>query len=148
MKSIFFGQRDITAQTIHRFTGLKPNTLHYYVREQAVIPDVFKGSSQGTQKLFSSVNVMECALIQFLINFHIPRRDIVALLKSIRETNQRILLDPAEILNDDRISALLFSSGHDVCRVVRLDNEFPIPLTEGFMVINLSVFARRLWLSG
>jgi len=88
----------LTTAKVEDITLFKANTLHYYIREGAIIPDVDRGEGNGKQRLFSLTNVIEVAILSQLKGLRMPRKAIARLFKRIRETGDRENLDPENIL--------------------------------------------------
>jgi DNA-binding transcriptional MerR regulator len=100
--------KKINSKQIEKLSGLKANTLHYYIQAGALEPDVNAGQGTGTQRLFSVANLFEATLISRLINLGMPRRAIVAFMKDIRKNNDRKRMDPETIMVSKYVELLIF----------------------------------------
>jgi DNA-binding transcriptional MerR regulator len=100
--------KNLNSKQIEVYSGLKANTLHYYIQAGAIEPDVAAGQGTGTQRLFSVANLFEATLISRLINLGMPRRAIVAFMKDIRGNNERERMDPEKILASKYVELLIF----------------------------------------
>ncbi|MFZ7124748.1 MAG: MerR family transcriptional regulator [Desulfobacterales bacterium] len=87
----------LTSKQIESITGLKANTLHYYVQAGAVTPDIDGGDGRGTRRLFSGTNLVEVVIINRLIEMGVAKQRILECLKGIREAGDREKLAPEKI---------------------------------------------------
>ncbi|MGD9082882.1 MAG: MerR family transcriptional regulator [Desulfobacterales bacterium] len=92
---------------IEEITGMKVNTLHYYIKGGAIIPDIRLGEGTGKSREFSETNCLEVIIINRLMNYGIPRRTIIEIFKKIRKNGERGRLDPRKICNAKTTEYLL-----------------------------------------
>ena len=70
----------LTSKQVEKALNIRANTLHYYIKAGALVPDIDAGKGRGKKRLFSETNLMEIFIIKRLIDYGIPQRVIVALL--------------------------------------------------------------------
>ena len=97
-----------TSKQLEESMGLKTNTIHYYVDSGAFAPDIDPGEGRGKSRLFSRTNFVEALLVKRLISFGMPKKRILAFLKSIQKTGDRELLNPDRIWNEKENMFLVF----------------------------------------
>ena len=110
MKSLTTDQivkMEFTSKDIKKICGLKRNTLHLYIQEGALKPDVYPGSGTGTTRLFSATNLVEAILITKLILDGLPRRSIVSMFKGIKRAGDRKMLNPAQDIDPVKMGFFL-----------------------------------------
>ncbi len=90
----------VTSKQIEQITGLKVNTLHYYIKSGAIIPDIDVSAGRGTKRLFSDMNLMEALIIQRLIETGVSKRRIVEGLERIRTAGERDKLSFSAIAHE------------------------------------------------
>lgn len=83
---------EYTSKQFEQILGFKANTLHYYVDAGGITPDIDQGAGRGTSRRFSFANLVEGAIIRRLLDYGIPRKTIIAGLRSIADANERHLL--------------------------------------------------------
>jgi hypothetical protein len=98
-----------TTTFIQEKFGLKSNTLHYYIKAGAIVPDIDPGRGTGTKRLLSEINVMECVILKNLLSISLPKAVIVYFFKTIRKPYwERSLLDPSKIVSEKANLTLYF----------------------------------------
>ena len=90
--------KEFTSKMIEETTGMKVNTLHYYIQSGVIIPDIDRGEGTGKSRIFSKTNCLEAIIINKLMKCGIPKRTIIKVFKKIRESNDYDKLNPKRIL--------------------------------------------------
>ena len=93
--------KEFTSKQIEQYVGIKANTLHYYIQSEAIIPDVDEGSGTGTRRIFSGTNYFEACIIKQLMDYGLPKKSIVQMMKSVRDSGDRHFLNPDRFLKSD-----------------------------------------------
>ena len=71
-----------TTKEVSEKTGIKANTLHYYIKAGAIKPEI-EGNGRGTVRMFSRTNVIEAAIIKALINFGLSKKRILLIMRDV-----------------------------------------------------------------
>jgi len=100
IKKVQFTSKDIEVSL-----GFKVNTLHYYIREGCITPDIDEGSGTGHRRLFSAINFFEATIIKYLMSYGIPKKSIVGMMKSIQNAGDRHRLDPQRFFDKAKTSS-------------------------------------------
>jgi len=87
-------QLKFTSSEIDKETGLKANTLHYYIQGGAITPEIDRGEGTGKTRRFSETNFVEAVLIKNLLDFGLPRKSILKIFKAINDSDERHRLNP------------------------------------------------------
>ena len=90
---------EFTSKMIEEELELKANTLHYYIQAGGINPDIDAGSGTGHTRKFSATNFFQAGIIKVLMGYGLPKRSIVAMMKSIIKSKDENLLNPQKFLD-------------------------------------------------
>lgn len=124
-----------TTKEVARLTGMKPNTLHYYIQAEAV-GTKDPGSGRGTSRVLSDKNLLEAAILKELIRYAMPKKFIVPALQGLRISTDWKGFDPMEVMKNQKTILIVFypegkTVAHDIISVTprvhdsRKINEIP-----------------------
>ena len=99
---------NITSKKIETLLGLKSNTLHYYIKSGAFVPEVDKGEGTGHTRLFSAKNFLEAAIIKRMIDAGYSKKIILKFFESIGNSKEWQGLKPGQIVKDRIIFIIIF----------------------------------------
>jgi DNA-binding transcriptional MerR regulator len=77
--------RQFTTKTIEEATGLKRNTLHYYIEAGAIVPED-PGRGRGTRRVLSRKNFIEAAILKRLLDLGLTKTRNLQALNLIRQS--------------------------------------------------------------
>ncbi len=144
--------RSFSSPDIEHITGLKTNTLHYYLQRGAFTPDVQPAKGRGSHRRFSARNLLEACLLKFLMDLGLPRRFILDFFDGIHETYRSGVLDPEAIASSSGEMIIIFYPGmgdKPFFRILTLNEssgDIGTPLLDrpGAMLVNVSWIVRHL----
>jgi len=91
-----------TSSQVEKIIGINANTLHYYVQDKALIPDIDKGEGTGKTRKFSETNLIEAMIIKHFMEFGLPRRSIVSIFQKINDAGERKRLHPSTFFKQEK----------------------------------------------
>jgi|GEM_PF-6502832 len=141
--------RTFTSIDIEKITGLKSNTLHYYIQRGILTPDVREAQGRGTRREYSPKNLMQAFVLKFLMDLGLPRMAIREFFQSARELYGDELFLPGALAGRTQKAILFYPALSDETgfRVVELGpGRSATDLTDrpGFILINVSWIAENL----
>ncbi len=105
----------ITSKKIEKLTGLKSNTLHYYIKSGALVPEVDKGEGTGHTRLFSVKNFLEACIIKRMIDFGYSKHIILKFFESIAKSEEWQDFKTDQAIKDRIIFLIIFyRSGSEI----------------------------------
>ena len=100
-------KKTFTTREIEKSTGLKVNTLHYYVQAGAFnLQD--PGGGRGTRRLLSERNFIEAVILKRLIELGLSKKIIVGLFKQFTNSAKWQNLTSREIVNAASLVYIVF----------------------------------------
>ncbi len=111
----------ITSKKIESLIGLKSNTLHYYIKSGAFVPEIDEGVGTGHTRLFSVKNFLEAAILKRMLNFGYSKNVILKFFESIGNSKEWRGIKPSQIIKDRIIFFIIFyfSGGEIVHQFVK-----------------------------
>ncbi len=107
---------EFTTKQIVESVGIKPNTLHYYIENGAIVPDIDQSQGRGTQRRFSAVNMIEIVIIHRLIKIGLLKKNITQMIKGLRDKGDREKLIMSPYPHDDELDLVFTVDDNDVCK--------------------------------
>lgn len=107
---------NFTTKQITDIVGIKPNTLHYYIENGAIVPDVDPGHGRGTQRLFSAVNVIEIVMIHKLMKLGLLKKNITQMILELRKTGDREKLIISPYPYDNQLYLAFVADDAGICK--------------------------------
>ena len=108
----------ITSKKIENLIGLKSNTLHYYIKSGALVPEIDEGVGTGHTREFSAKNFLEACMIKRLIDFGYSKNMILKFFESINRSREWREINTKQIIKDRIIFIIIFYRSGDeiVCQ--------------------------------
>ncbi len=141
--------RTFSSTDIEKITGLKSNTLHYYIQRGIIYPDVREAEGRGTRRVYSAKNLLEAFILKFLMDLGLPRKAIQSFFESARAGYGEGLFDPHALSDRARTVILFYPSLSEdpAFRVLELDSGRSgddLADRPGYILINVSWIAENL----
>ncbi len=132
-----------TSKKIENLIGLKSNTLHYYIKSGALVPEIDKGEGTGHTRLFSPKNFLEAHIIKSMINFGYSKNIILKVLKAIGKLKE---WQKIKTKQDTRGYIIFYFCNNEiVCDFIKDKKQFSMVNRKEkwfLSIINLSMLAR------
>jgi len=141
-----------TSVQLEKITGLKANTLHFYIQGGAITPGIQASEGRGRPRLFSPTDLVEVFVLKWLMDLGLPRKFIFSFFRELRAGYGEDCMNPEKIASGQygEVMVVLYpsASGADF-RLVSFDRSQKESLHRlfqrpGCMLINLSWIVAHL----